>query len=125
MQKIIIKWLPVFIWMGIIFSFSSIPSTKVSGVSFLDFLIKKGAHLTEYGILYILLLRATSKNWLASAIILVAFASSDEFHQSFTLGREPTIKDVGFDSIGAFFGGYLTWKLLPKLGKILPAWARV
>ena len=125
MQKIIIKWLPVFIWMGIIFSFSSIPSTKVSGVSIVDFLIKKSAHLTEYAILYILLLRATSKNWLASAFILVAFASSDEFHQSFTPGREPTIKDVGFDSIGAFFGGYLTWKLLPKLDKILAVWARV
>lgn len=125
MQKIIIKWLPVLIWMGVIFGLSTIPSTSVSGVSLFDFLFKKSAHLTEYAILYILLLRATSRNWIACAIIVIVYAASDEWHQSFTLGRGPSVNDIGFDAIGAFFGGYLTWKLLPRLDKILPVWAKV
>ena len=40
----------------------------------------------------------------AAAISLaftVAYAASDEFHQSFTAGRHPSLVDVGIDSVGA------------------------
>ena len=41
---------------------------------------------------------------LVAGFICVAFAAGDEYHQSFVAGRGPSVKDVGIDSIGAFFG---------------------
>jgi VanZ family protein len=39
----------------------------------------------------------------------LAFALSDEYHQSFVLGRTAKLMDVGFDSIGMFLA-YLRLK---------------
>lgn len=116
------RWLPTVLWATIIFSFSSIPNVHASRFSLVDFMIKKLAHLTEYAIFYMLLLRSTRKNWFLAMVLLILFALSDEWHQSFTPGREPTLRDVGFDTIGGFWGGYVVWKLSPKVRKKLPAW---
>jgi VanZ family protein len=47
----------------------------------------------------------------------VLYAGSDEFHQSFTSGRHPSVMDVGIDTLGAITGAlffrWLTEK--PKL----------
>ena len=52
------RWLPVLVWAGVIFAFSSVPSLN-SGLGTLDLVLRKGAHMTEYAILGMLLVRAT------------------------------------------------------------------
>ena len=49
-------------------------------------------------------------------VIVVAFlyGLSDEFHQSFTPGREPTVRDMVIDSVGAFIFLYFIVKILPN-----------
>jgi len=42
------RWLPVLVWAGVIFAFSSIPSLN-SGLGTWDYVLRKGAHTTEYG----------------------------------------------------------------------------
>ena len=42
--------------------------------------------------------------FLFAGLFCVAFACTDEFHQSFVAGRGPSKKDVAIDSAGALFG---------------------
>ena len=75
----------------------------------LNFLIRKGAHLTEYGIagaLYFRALRGERPGWrwswaVAAIAIACAVASLDEWHQTFTVTRTGTPKDVVLDTAGA------------------------
>jgi len=78
--------------------------------------IRKTAHLTEYAILAALLFRAllaTSGNrppatrWrvaLLAWLLAAAFATSDEFHQTFVDSRGPSASDVLIDATGAAVG---------------------
>ena len=50
-------WLPVLVWAAVIFTFSSIPSLS-TGLGGWDTVLRKGAHMTEYAILALLLFRA-------------------------------------------------------------------
>ena len=96
------RWLPVLVWAGVIFAFSSIPSLN-SGLGTWDYVLRKGAHMTEYAILAVLLLRATgSYAWALG--LAVAYATSDEFHQTFVRGRHGSPIDVGIDAVGALVG---------------------
>jgi VanZ family protein len=94
-------WLPVLLWAGLIFTLSSIPSLH-SGLGTGDLILRKCAHVTEYAILTFLLRRALAAPWAAGAAFL--YACSDEFHQSFVLGREGRPRDVAIDSIGIVIG---------------------
>ena len=99
-------WLPVLAWMGVIFAFSAISINGQAKFSWPDFIIKKTAHVTEYAILFWLTYRA-NKSFKYSLIICLLFALSDEWHQTITPGREGTLRDVGFDSLGTLLS--LTW----------------
>ena len=97
-------WFPILIWAGFIFYLSSIPDLKSELEQ--DFILRKIAHILEYAILSFLLLRAIGiqsdikKTALLSIIISILYAVSDEYHQSFVLGRKGSLKDIGIDSIG-------------------------
>ncbi|MGH9422286.1 MAG: VanZ family protein [Thermoanaerobaculia bacterium] len=75
----------------------------------LNFLIRKSAHLTEYGILGALSFRALrgeqslwSLQWAIGAVLLAAcVAAVDEFHQTFVPSRTGTFHDVLLDAAGA------------------------
>jgi len=110
------KWLPAILWAAAIFTLSSIEQIKVSHFFAWDFALKKLAHISEYAILFTLVLRATNRNWIQSFIITMAYAVSDEFHQSFVPGRSPTVIDLGLDLSGVNIAGYIIWKLtqIPK-----------
>ena len=96
------RWLPVLVWAGVIFAFSSIPSLN-SGLGTLDLVLRKGAHMTEYAILAVLLVRATgSYAW--AFPLTVAYAASDEVHQLFVRGRHGSPVDVAIDGVGALIG---------------------
>lgn len=105
------KWLPVFLWAVVIFTFSSIKQVKVSEFFFWDFIIKKAAHVTEYAILYGFIFRATGKKYPLSFILTMLYAASDEYHQTFVLGRTGRFLDLGFDLSGANISAYIIWKL--------------
>jgi VanZ family protein len=124
-------WLPVVLWMGFIFTMSTslgasdntsrfiepllralLPHAAPETIDWAHFLIRKAGHLTEYAILALLLrraLRATlhpgSSGLKVSALALLiaaAYASTDEFHQTFVPGRTPSPHDVLIDTTGAF-----------------------
>ncbi len=106
------RWLPPLLMMMIIFWWSAqsnIPGPGTSIVVWWDFILKKVAHLTEYALLFFSLQRAL--NWYTKEdlatyswafVLLILYALSDEMHQSFTLGRHPMLRDVGFDTLGGF-----------------------
>ena len=100
-------WLPVLVWAGVIFAFSSIPSLS-SGLGGWDVVLRKLAHLTEYAILGALLLRATRRPSLALALAAL-YAASDEVHQHFVEGRHGAPLDVAIDTLGAL-AGILAWR---------------
>lgn len=107
-------WAPPIVWAYFIFLFSSMTITPVSGVYWKEFVVKKSAHLIEYGVLAGLLYRALvgSKisrlnSVLLAILISIVYAVTDELHQSFTPGRESTIRDVFVDTIGATLSVYL------------------
>lgn len=75
----------------------------------LTLLVRKGAHMSEYAILLLLLLWLLS-SWTSlrgvglyslSLGIAVIFAASDEYHQTFVDGRAGSVRDVVIDSCGA------------------------
>jgi len=73
------------------------------------------AHVGEYAILGLLLLRAFARGAPIAAprpamlawIVAVLYAASDEFHQAFTPGRTPTPVDVLIDAAGVTIALYL------------------
>ncbi|MDP2935196.1 MAG: VanZ family protein [Dehalococcoidia bacterium] len=116
MRRILAYWLPVFLWAGVIFLFSSQSSLPHSQDNLLDVIMGKTAHFLEFGILAGLILRAfrsagslTPKLLLYSWTLAVLYAVSDEVHQSMVPQRTPSPVDVGIDSIGVVFGLAATW----------------
>jgi VanZ family protein len=108
------RWLPVLVWAGVIFAFSSIPSLN-SGLGTWDYVLRKGAHMTEYAILAVLLARATGSHAWAFGLAVV-YAASDEFHQTFVRGRHGSPIDVGIDAVGALIGLALLRARRSRLG---------
>ncbi|MCP8967711.1 VanZ family protein [Ectobacillus ponti] len=146
MKKFVWLWLPVLLWISMIFYSSSQPYQKqdvrpelskyinlewvrahLSGIKFdyanyevsiahmgaagfLEFFIRKGAHVLVFCMLGILLYRALSHvisrgraavgAWLMTAL----YAGLDEVHQSFTGNRTPLWQDSALDSMSAFIG---------------------
>jgi hypothetical protein len=125
-------WLPPILWAIIIFLFSSRPTRVVTEIYWQDFIFKKTVHLIEYGILFVLLyrgLRGTMKRDLLRLAIIaffltVLYAISDEYHQTFILGRTGTLRDIIIDSFGAGLAWWAIWKWLPKAPKKLKHWAK-
>ncbi|MBQ6814682.1 MAG: VanZ family protein [Lachnospiraceae bacterium] len=100
------------------------PETQIEILDTFHYIIRKGAHFTEFAILGLLslltiLTRIYSKNdasfsnnnkhnLLKSGIISFVFSAfyaiTDEVHQNFVSDRAPAIKDVLIDSSGALAG---------------------
>ena len=102
-------WAPVGAWCLLIFTLSSIPNLS-SGLEY-DYLLRKIAHMAEYGILFLLLRRALNGTfapefrWTRAAAFLAAlYAATDEYHQSFVPGRHGCWSDVAIDSCGVALG---------------------
>ena len=142
-------WLPVFVWMAVIFSASSdsksfqhssrilapiihwlFPDMSEQRVSDVVFILRKCAHLTEYAILALLLLRAIRKpvrnerrpwRWADAGwaiLLVVVYASSDEIHQLFVPHREGKFADVVIDTSGGIAGLLISW----IIGRLTKHW---
>ncbi len=98
-------WAPPLAVMALIFVFSSLPDLS-SGLGTVDLVGRKLIHAAEYGLLAWLWLRALRTvateraAVLAAAAITIAYAASDEFHQTFVSGRNGSPVDVLIDAIG-------------------------
>ena len=101
-------WAPVLVWAGVIFAFSSIPSLGTD-LGTWDLVLRKLAHLAEYAILGVLVVRALLRPWLA-VLLVGLYAISDEVHQTFVEGRVGAPLDVAIDTAGAL-AGVLAWSL--------------
>ena len=98
------SWLPAILMMLAIFIFSSIPSDSMPCFDWADLIIKKGAHMLGYGLLALAYLYTFKLDLSKLKIIwlfALLYAMTDEFHQSFVIGRNASWLDVGIDSIGA------------------------
>jgi VanZ family protein len=133
MKSFLKYWLPLLIWLGVIFVGStSVMSAEHTSRYIVPFLLwlkpgmspntiwtiliaaRKCAHVTEYAILALLLWRALrslavlrTKTLMVFGAALLAcalFAASDEFHQTFVKSRTPSLRDVLLDVGGALLG---------------------
>jgi VanZ family protein len=106
------RWLALLAWMGLIFYLSSQSKLPSPDDAWLDFLFKKSAHFTAFGILAALFWRALPGGPLLSVwvwLLTVAYACSDEYHQSFVANRHPSARDVLIDACGAATALLLIW----------------
>lgn len=126
------------LWMVVIFLFSSQPADESTQTSLrveravctliipgytwktpeeqtalaerIEFPVRKGAHMTEYAILAVLLLGILAgesiegRTVVWSVILTALYASTDEFHQLFVPGRSGQLRDVLIDTCGAAIG---------------------
>ena len=127
-HRFIRDWLPVIVVMCIIYwmsteTFSSqntitwidkflrflVPHISSHKVSLIHEYIRKTGHFVEYFIFGLLLFRAFRGervgpwNWRWSfwaVVLVILWAASDEFHQSFIATRTASVADVGIDTAG-------------------------
>ena len=102
--------------MSVIFWFSSRPSYDLPNFGLLDWFVKKSGHVIGYAILAVCYWYAggpRGDHRLFAWLLAMLYAVTDEFHQSFVPGRQPSIVDVMvFDNIGTLIGLWLlsTWR---------------
>ncbi len=103
-------WLPPLLWALLIYILSDQGILPSMSEIVSDFIFKKCAHMTVYAVLYLLLYRATrisfhtvrpAYHWQIGLAITLLYAISDESHQMFVPGRYGTIRDIGYDMLGA------------------------
>ena|SRR3972149_446745 len=103
--KRFLRWLPAISIMIAIFGFSSIPSDEMPSFGLWDLAVKKGSHMLGYGVLalsYWYGLGYKKNSWRFAFLFAVLYAITDEFHQSFIPGRDPSWVDAFVvDNIGA------------------------
>lgn len=100
--------------------FGSMDSAKREiTLEFINHIVRKAAHMTEYAVLAILLgihfytIKVGIKKYFILNIgICVLYAMSDEFHQLFVEGRSGQSSDVGIDSIGIIIGTLIFYFLM-------------
>jgi VanZ family protein len=126
-------WMPAILWMGLIFLGSTDmlsaehtsrflvpflrwldPGITWATLNFVQTIIRKLGHITEYAILAALVWRAlrggTAWKWSMTMVFAISgitcalFAISDEFHQSFVPSRTSSFHDVMIDVCGAVIG---------------------
>lgn len=144
-------WLPLLVWMTVIFSASADTQSTQRTSRFLEpllrwvwpqvtprqsdgvrWVIRKGAHVTEYAVLVWLWWRALRRpvrndlrpwSGRAAALALMAtviYAAMDEWHQTFVANRSGTLMDVGIDTLGGIVGLTLIWRWHRWRQKSLP-----
>jgi VanZ family protein len=111
-----LRWIPTFLVMIAIFMASATTSAALPNYGIWDTLVKKGGHMTGYALLATSIWYGFNFErkliWLAGVLAL-AYAATDEFHQSFTKGRHPSLVDVFlFDGVGALLGLLFSWGAL-------------
>jgi VanZ family protein len=96
--------------MTLIFALSATPDLS-TGLGAWDMLLRKLAHVTIFGVLWLTLARAACwRRPVLVTVIALAYAVSDELHQTFVDGRHGSPVDVAIDALGIGLAG-LAWIL--------------
>ena len=115
-RRLVYHWLPLLVYMAAIFAVSSLPAAAIEEAApaegVLPFFINEATvHTGEFAVLAVLLYRLLSSYgvtspaiWAVGLVLTAAYGASDEIHQSFVPGRDPSWQDVGYDSLGALLG---------------------
>ncbi len=106
---VISRFAPPLALMAVIFALSAQPDLS-SGLGTIDLVGRKLVHMTEYGVLYLLWLRALGARhagW--AALIAIGYAATDELHQTTVDGRHGTPVDVLIDGTGVLVA-HLLWR---------------
>jgi VanZ family protein len=97
--------------MGAIFYLSAQPAAAHH--AWWVIVIRKLGHVTGYALLTALwawaLEGVVRRPLLVAVCIALAYACTDEFHQTFVRGRTGTPRDVGIDAIGMAIAALLIW----------------
>ena len=92
-----------------------------------DYPIRKLAHMTEFGILAVLLfivvkyyaqINTMKRRYICAWIAAVVYAASDEFHQLFVPDRSGNLFDVGVDALGVTIALVILYLLRRIYGRI-------
>ena len=116
-------------WMGLIFYFSSLSGVEVSrqlesgAVSWLGELRSYAGHIVLYAVLAALIQAAIwgwdlglHVRWVFIAALLSSlFGITDEYHQSFVIGRSASVVDGLVDSAAATASAALLWFLATRM----------
>ncbi len=129
MKDFVFYIVPAVLWMAVIFRLSAVPANDLPPMpsEFWLFWAHKATHFVEYTVLGFLLRRAVCAYakgdnppglvWGIAAFIL-AFALSDEWHQSFTPGRMASVLDASTDVLYGWMGSMLHHMFQRKYNKI-------
>lgn len=116
--SIVPRWFPAIFLMLTIFAFSSQPGDNLPNFLGWDYFVKKTSHAIGYGLLalsYLHFLKYDKKRYWPAWLMAVAYAATDEFHQSFVSGRTASFYDVIiFDNLGALMMLWLHFKYWGK-----------
>ena len=94
------RFAPPILLMGAIFFLSAQPDLN-SGLGTWDTILRKLAHMAEFGLLWLLWWRALGYRGKAlPALIAIAYAVTDELHQTTVDGRHGSPIDVLIDATG-------------------------
>src|SRR4030042_3194793 len=111
------KWVLVILWAGAIFYLSSQPLAFFAAFDVWSWIIRKLAHMFEFGMLCFLIFRILKNiekkhiywDLFWAIIFTVLYAISDEYHQSFISQRVGTYKDVLIDSLGIILSAWIIY----------------
>jgi VanZ family protein len=113
-----LRYGPPLVLMALIFAFSAQPDLS-TGLGTWDLILRKLAHMAEYGLLWFLWHRALGlRRPLAAAAITLAYAASDELHQTFVEGRNGSPLDVLIDALGVALAAALYRRRRPLRGRV-------
>ena len=135
------RWLPVLLWMCVIFSASGdamsfghssriigrlarwlLPQLSDATLHDIVVFVRKCAHVSEYALLALLLWAALPRarhqggwDWAKARqvlTLLAIYAASDEFHQAFVPSRQGSVWDVLLDTFGGMLGLAVLWGVI-------------
>lgn len=103
---------PILGWIEFGYHDSVVSISSLGVNSFVEFFVRKGAHVTVFFLLMLFFFLALHKviangiRWtiLLSLFLTILYAVFDEMHQGFTPGRTPYAGDVILDSFGGLLG---------------------
>jgi VanZ family protein len=99
-----LRTLPAVVWLGVIFTASSVPGSNLPGGWSVQ------GHLAEYAVLGALVVFALGRRAIDARLALAAlgfcafYGLTDEVHQAFVPGRMPDAFDWALDAVGSAAG---------------------
>jgi len=144
LRRFIIHWLPLMLWMAVIFGASTNlgspshtsmfvrpfllwlnPHMSEATIDRVHYCIRKTAHFVEYSILGFLIWRVVqsspalaghppTSHFRLALLLAALYAAADEAHQMFVPTRQPLVTDVLLDTCGAGFGLAVTWGVVGR-----------